>query len=137
MDIFSKHGLKTTKTRKIIYKKLKEIKEPISAEELHDLLIKDHSINLVTVYRNLNTLADLDIINKIIRQDGITYYSLAENSHNHYMVCDICKNQYKLEDCPVDIDYLNLIDKDGFKPTGHTLEIHGICKNCQDNKENK
>lgn len=135
MDIFSKHGLKNTKTRQIIYEKLKEIKEPINAEELHKIISEENSINLVTVYRNLNTLADLNIIEKIIRQDGIAYYSLVEDSHAHYMVCDVCNSQFKLDECPIDIENLNLIEKDGFKPTGHILEIHGVCKNCQDLKK--
>lgn len=134
MDIFTKHGLKNTKTRQIIYEKLKEINEPINADELHKIISEEDSVNLVTIYRNLNTLAELDIIEKIIRQNGIAYYSLVEDTHTHYMVCDICNNQFKLDECPIDINQLKLIDKVGFKPTGHILEIHGVCKQCQDLK---
>lgn len=131
MDIFEIYGLKRTKNRKIIYDTLKELNKPISSEELHKIISKNEDINLATIYRNLNTFVELKIVNKIIRQDGIAYYFLKSNEHSHYMVCDRCNNQFKLDNCPINIDYLNYISKSGFKATGHILEIHGICEDCQ------
>lgn len=130
MDIFKIHDLKKTKSREIIYNKLKELNEPISSDELHKMISGVRNINLATIYRNLNTFVGLGIMDKIVRQDGIAYYFL-NNEHSHYMVCDKCKNQFKLENCPIDMNYINLLNKSGFKATGHTLEIHGICRECQ------
>lgn len=132
-DIFVEHGLKKTKTREIIYNKLKELNRPVSSEELHSLLVKNYSINLATVYRNLNTLEEINVIEKIVRQDGISYYSLIDDSHIHYMVCDNCNAHLKLETCPIDLNLINKTYNNGFKSTRHILEIHGICKNCQSN----
>lgn len=136
MDIFNKYGLKRTKTREIIIEKLKQLNSPISSEELHSILVEDFSINLATVYRNLNTLEKLNVIEKIVRQDGISYYFLSKDGHSHYMVCDKCNDQFELECCPVDLDGINKINNNGFKTTGHILEIHGICKNCQKDNNN-
>lgn len=130
MNIFGKYGLKKTKTRTIIFDKFKEIKEPISAETLYDLISKDQSINLTTIYRNLNTLEELNIVEKIVRQDGIAYYSLKSNGHSHYMICDRCKIQIQLESCPIDINFFKQVNESGFEPTGHILEIHGLCEKC-------
>lgn len=131
MDIFNEHGLKRTKTREIILEKLKELNRPISSEELHSTIVSDYSINLATVYRNLNTLVDINVIEKIVRQDGVSYYSFMKNGHSHYMVCDICNVNLKLESCPINIDTIIKTQNNGFKTTGHILEIHGICKKCQ------
>ncbi len=132
-DIFSKYGLKKTKARQMIYEALNNLNRPVSTEELHCNLLKNYSINLATVYRNLNTLEEINIVEKVVRQDGISYYYLPKKGHSHYMVCDSCNDHFELDICPLD---LNLVDKtydNGFKSTSHILEIHGICKKCQKN----
>ncbi|WP_054251939.1 Fur family transcriptional regulator [Neofamilia massiliensis] len=134
MDLFKKYKLKRTKTREIIIDGLECIKKPISAEELYAYLSKNHDINLATVYRNLNTLAEIGFINKVVRQDGIAYYSL-EEVDIHYMVCDSCNKQIELDHCPIDHDFFEKINKSGFKSKGHIFEIHGVCKDCQNEKE--
>ena len=131
MDIFESHGLKKTKNRKIIFDALKKLNKPVSCDELYKEVLKNEDINLATIYRNLNAFVELDIMNKIIRQDGIAYYYLINNEHSHYMVCDKCNSQFVLDNCPIDINYLNVINQNGFRATGHILEIHGICSDCQ------
>lgn len=130
MDLFEKYNLKRTKTRQIIVDALVNNNKPVSCEELYKQLSKNHSINLATIYRNLNTLSEIDFINKIVRQDGIAYYSL-KHIDAHFMVCDICNKQIPLDHCPLDDSFTDQIEKNNFKPTGHVFEIHGICKNCQ------
>ncbi|MDO5028323.1 MAG: Fur family transcriptional regulator [Bacillota bacterium] len=134
MDLFKKYKLKRTKTREIIIEALKSAKKPISTEELYKTLSDENNINLTTVYRNLNTLVEIGFINKIVRQDGIAYYSL-ENLDVHYIVCDSCNKQIELDHCPIDHSFFEEVDNKGFKTKGHIFEVHGLCKDCQEKNQ--
>lgn len=134
MDLFKKYNLKRTKTREMIIDALEKASKPISSEELYTELSKKSNINLATVYRNLNTLSDLGFINKVVRQDGIAYYSL-EEVDVHFMVCDSCNKHIELDHCPIDHSYIEEINESGFKVIGHIFEIHGVCKDCQEKNE--
>lgn len=134
MDIFKTHGIKQTKNRVTIYEKLSKMNVPVSAENLYAQLLEDHTINLATVYRNLNIFEDKGIVEKHVRKDGISYFNVLRHQHNHYMICEVCKNQFELSECPIDKKFFDEQTKSGFKVTGHNVEIYGICKDCQSDK---
>ena len=137
-DIFKKTSLKNTKQRCRILSVIKDAKEPITAEEIfRQLIIEDCKINLSTVYRTLHTLTDKNVLIKIVRGDGTAAYELNDLSHNHYITCCICNRSVLIEDCPIE-DMSEKISKDtGFKVTGHSLQLTGICSGCLEASRNK
>lgn len=132
-DILKKSSLKNTKKRATILSVIESSEEPVTAEEIFKtLIIEDCKINLSTVYRNLHTLTDKDVLIRIVRGDGTSAYELNDFSHSHYITCCICKCSVLLEDCPIE-DLNEKISKDtGFKVTGHSLQLTGICSECRE-----
>ena len=59
-------------------------------------------------------------------------YSLSETGHHHYAICMNCKSRTELPECPfTEKKHLHTAD-DGFMVVGHTVEVFGYCKDCQD-----
>lgn len=130
-DLLKKASLKNTRQRNIILSIIEDVKEPITAEEIYKELIKeDCKINLSTVYRTLHVLTNKNVLLRILKGDGTAAYELNDLSHSHYITCLKCKSSILLDSCPVEelSDYVG--KKTGFKVTGHSLQLIGICSKC-------
>ncbi|MFU0791549.1 ferric iron uptake transcriptional regulator [Virgibacillus proomii] len=107
----------------------------LSAEDVY-LLVKEKApeIGLATVYRTLELLSELKIIDKINFGDGVSRYDLrkegAKHSH-HHLVCSECGAVQEIEDDLLEEVEKIVQDEWGFKVKDHRLTFHGICKECQ------
>ncbi|TFB23910.1 transcriptional repressor [Filobacillus milosensis] len=119
---------------------LEHEEDHLSAEDIY-LLVKEKSpeIGLATVYRTLELLSELKVVDKINFGDGVSRYDLrkegAEHFH-HHLVCVECGSVKEIED-----DLLGDVEKIvesqwEFKVKDHRLTFHGICNKCQ-NRENE
>ena len=115
---------------------LEREEDHLSAEDVY-LLVKEKSpeIGLATVYRTLELLSELKIVDKINFGDGVSRYDLrkegAKHSH-HHLVCIECGSVEEIEnDLLEDVEKIVLNDW-GFQVKDHRLTFHGICKQCQE-----
>lgn len=109
--------------------------EHLSAEEIY-MLVKNNNvgIGLATVYRTLEILTELKILNKITFQDGLARYDLNKNETKHQPHHLLCLKCGAIEE--VKNDLLHEVEDDierqyQFKVTDHRLTFHGICRECQ------
>ena len=122
-DLFKNNGIKKTEQREKLLKIIKNSKVPLTAE---DIFKKTTDISLATIYRTLETFCEKGVLNKIsVTDDERRYYELATDIHRHYAVCLKCKKMEYVNVCPV-----HDVSLDGFRITGHRLELYGYCNNC-------
>jgi len=107
----------------------------LSAEEIF-LLVKEKApeIGLATVYRTLELLSELTIVDKINFGDGLSRYDLRKEGidhFHHHLVCMECGSvQEIIEDLLGDVE--KIVEEDwGFDVKDHRLTFHGVCKQCQ------
>jgi Fur family transcriptional regulator, ferric uptake regulator len=107
----------------------------LSAEDIY-LLVKEKApeIGLATVYRTLELLSELKIIDKINFGDGVSRYDLrkegAEHFH-HHLVCIECGSVEEIMDDLLG-DVEKIVESEwGFQVQDHRLTFHGLCKICQ------
>ncbi len=99
----------------------------------HRVMEEIPNISLGTVYRNLNQLAEADMlqrifVNHLVRYDG----NVAP--HDHFR-CTRCQRIFDFH-VPVEGIAEAVPNDHGFKVTGYSLEITGECYECQmENKE--
>lgn len=135
-DLLKKASLKNTSQRYTILLIIKSSKEPITAEEIYRLLVlEDLKINLSTVYRTLNVLTEKNILLKILKTDGTAAYELNQSSHNHYITCSECHSSMLIDCCPIRDLSDKVNQQTGFKVTGHSLQLTGICSECLKQKK--
>ncbi|MDR3643385.1 MAG: Fur family transcriptional regulator [Candidatus Doudnabacteria bacterium] len=120
-------SLKITSARLTLLDILKHAKKPLSIKEIS---LRLGEVDLVTLYRNVESLQNLGIVKQINLKDRQAYYELSGGEHHHHLICTNCG---KLEDVQVEEIKLNktFLKNHGFaKVTDHSLEFFGICKNC-------
>ena len=130
-------GLKNTRHRTDVLEVLERTVQPLPAEEIYlELKKKDASISLSTVYRILELLVSKEIVLKMnsVEEDR-ALVELNRMVHRHYLVCLGCHKMLPIDDCPLDEYERDLAGKTGFYATGHSLEIYGYCRDCQQQRD--
>lgn len=136
--ILRENGLKVTTQRLVILQVL--YSRPgahMTAEEIYDLVKKKHpDIGLATVYRTIQMLSDLNLIDKLNLDDGYVRYEIgitdedSDGHHHHHLICNECGNIYPFED---DLLYEleeKIKNTTGFEVDDHEVKFFGHCKSC-------
>lgn len=125
-------GYKITPQRRAIIDTLLAYDTPPSAKEVLDSIRgRFPDISLDTVYRNLNLLADLGVVNLInLRGKETSRFEIGE-CHHHHLVCLQCGRSLCVDFCVMDERELAAAREQEFEVVGHAFEIYGYCKNCQ------
>jgi Fe2+ or Zn2+ uptake regulation protein len=124
-------GYKLTGQRRLIIEALEEKPLHYTAQEiLEKAKQKNSSINFSTIYRNLELLCRLGIVNKLNISSGISHFELKDTQHHHHLICLCCGEMKKVDICPYSQLNTTELDKLGFVPVEHKFEIYGYCKKC-------
>ena len=132
--VWKSHGLRLTKTRKAFASLFSRSKIPLSVSDiLREFRLMRIAVNKTTVYRELERMQSLGIVESMRLRDRRQYYELASREHHHHLVCVRCE---RVED--VDVDEKELLaeeqkvsrEKD-FAIIRHSLEFFGVCMGCQ------
>ena len=110
--------------------------EHLSAEEVHHLVKKEFAdIGLATVYRALELLTDLNILQRISFNDGKARYEFDQEElhRHHHLVCLRCRKVEEFNEDLLDPLEERIFQQRGFKVLDHELKLYGICKNCLKN----
>lgn len=126
---------KLTPQRKIILEAFTEnANKHLSAEDVYSIVkVKHPEMGLATVYRTLEILAQLDILQKMNFGDGRSRYELSHHSdhHHHHLICLNCGNVTEFEDDLLESLEFAVSKKTGFKVVDHQLKLYGYCKTCK------
>jgi Fe2+ or Zn2+ uptake regulation protein len=123
----------TPQRRAVIQSLLKFEKFPTAQEVCNDVRRGNPDVGLDTVYRNLNLLVGLGVVNQInLPGKDVKVFELVLGEHHHHLVCLGCGEANCLNYCPV--DEKSLQKAAGcleFHITGHSLELYGYCRKCK------
>jgi Fe2+ or Zn2+ uptake regulation protein len=125
-------GYRLTTPLRVIVDLLAASDRALSPIELYDLGRRAYPrMGLVTVYRALDKLEELGLVQRVHQSDGCHMYLRAARGHEHLMLCTRCGHaEYFSGD-----DMAGLIDqianKSGFAIQEHWLQLNGLCAECQ------
>ena len=128
-----KRGNRITNAREVVCNILETSgHRHFTVEELHlTALKKDKSIDLATVYRTLELLEDLDLIEHSHQVHGSGLYFVKDVHSNIHIVCESCE---KIEDIDTRTsnEVKKLISKNsGFRELTNHFVYSGYCKKCK------
>jgi len=132
---------KITPQRQVILKAfLNNANEHLSAEEVYNI-VKDQypDIGLATVYRTLDLLVDLDILQRINFGDGRARYEFSSRTehHHHHLICLTCGKVLEFDhDLLESLENL-ITKKTDFQITDHQLKFYGYCRECKEKAQKK
>ncbi len=140
-DLFQGQIFRWTLTRQAILDLLRRTSEHMSAKEIYYFLLEKYpGIGLSTVYRTLDLLSQMGLINKMDIGEGQSRYEYRtgeERSHHHHLICKKCGKIIDYDDF-VD-EEMKLVKEEAksikrkykFIVQDHNIEFYGLCKDCQ------
>lgn len=130
--VFRESGFKITPQREAIYKVLLESNYHPSVDEIYEEVKKQYaSISIDTVYRNVESLEKMNLVNRICGVEGKNHFEANIHPHHHF-ICTVCQAIYDFnyekantQKIHLPKEVLNL----GKIESTHLL-VKGICKKC-------
>jgi Fur family transcriptional regulator, ferric uptake regulator len=125
------HGGRATPARRLLLQALFGSREHRSAEELA-AEVRTHApdVHLSTVYRNLDELERLGVIDSTRLRDGPATYHLASATHGH-LVCEKCGSMTEVPDDMFQALVRSARATYGFVINPHRFAVTGRCASCQ------
>lgn len=132
-----KLGARNTKQRTAVVEVMREMDTFASAKEIHrQLQDRQEKVGLTTVYRTLQSLADIEAVDALHMPSGETLYRHCEaEGHHHHLVCTKCGRTEEIDGGPIEDWAKDIARQYGFELTGHDAEIFGTCSSCQPKAE--
>jgi len=132
--IIKQKGMKYTEQRAVILQILVNLDDHLNAEEIHNIIQKEHpnqNIGIATIYRTLNFLEDVNLISSIsFGSDGKKYEGNLKEHHDH-LICTSCGKIVEFLDDAIEKKQEDIAKKNGFTITDHSMQIYGLCQECQ------
>jgi Fe2+ or Zn2+ uptake regulation protein len=125
-------GYRITGSRRAVVDVLAEAGTSLSPAEIYEQgRVLHKQLGLVTVYRTLEKLDELGLVQRVHRPDGCHAYIPALHGHEHLLLCQQCgRVEYFRGD---DLSELSrrLEGESGFTIQDHWLQFFGLCAQCQ------
>ncbi|NLK67016.1 MAG: transcriptional repressor [Campylobacteraceae bacterium] len=133
-EILKRNKLKYTKQREAVLRTLYNSDHHFSPEELYlevKELYPELNIGIATAYRTLNLLEESGMVTSISFGTQGKKFELATKPHHDHLICKNCGLIVEFEDDVIEKKQAEIAEKNGFKLTGHLLQLYGICSACK------
>jgi len=141
--LLKEKGMKTTTQRLAILQVLLEQSDKhLTAEEIYELVkLNWPDIGLATVYRNIQLLSELNLIDRLNLDDGYVRYEIGSMNtddvkhHHHHLICLECGEVFMFEEDFLENLEQTILDTLGFVVSNHEVKLYGLCKKCNERTE--
>ena len=132
------HGLKVTNQRLLVLEALVSCPEKhLTTEEIYELVKVDFpEIGIATVYRTIQLLLELNLVDKINLDDGFVRYEIGSvrteetKHHHHHLICLNCGKVISFQDDLLEELENKITKTTGFKIVNHEVKLYGYCEEC-------
>jgi Fur family transcriptional regulator, ferric uptake regulator len=132
IDRLTREGHRLTTPRQAIIGLVAPRQDHFSAQEVWDAARSQfRGIGRATVFRTLDLLAELGVLNRVHIGDGCHRYTVCETTHHHHLMCIECGTVTPLEATGVEQQIRRMAGEAGFELLTHHLELVGRCANCR------
>jgi Fur family ferric uptake transcriptional regulator len=124
-------GIRITPQRAIIIEAIENLEGHITAEDIFQQVQQANPyISLATVYRTLELLQELRLVNQTNFGRSQAYFALKDHGPHHHLVCRECGSIKEFEDELLEPVRIQLEKQFGFQADTEHLSFFGICKAC-------
>lgn len=125
-------GYRLTASRRAVVDALAQSAESLTAADLYELgRARYKQLGLVTVYRTLEKLEELGLVQRVHRPDGCHAYISALDGHQHLLLCETCGRVEVFKGDDLKEFSRRLEGESGFQIHEHWLQFFGLCSQCQ------
>jgi len=102
-----------------------------------DVLRDARNVGRATVFRTMKLLTDLNVVCRVLMDDGTLHYRVSARGHHHHLVCRECGRVEDFTTCDVTSLVKELAKDTRYEIEGHWLEVYGRCERCRSRSEKK
>lgn len=106
----------------------------LSAQEIHDAVRAGGArIGLASVYRALEGLDELGLVQRVDLGDGVSRFERADprGEHHHHLVCGDCGKVEPFEDAALEAAIAGVAGGRGYEVAAHEVVLRGACGDCR------
>lgn len=132
-NVLHREGLRITDARQTVMEILVESTTALTAQEIYDRAREQgHAVGIASVYRTLEMLTELDLVQQIHQPQGCQAYGPALSGHKHFVICTDCGRLFSFAGHEALEDLFKEVEKkSGYRVQEHWLQLFGLCEACQ------
>lgn len=131
------HGYRLTNARKAVVETVARTHTALNPVDVYDRAKAGcPGLGLVTVYRTLEKLEEIGLIQRVHQPDGCNAYLPHAQGHQHLIICQDCGRAEYFEG-KEDLQgfFERVAEEHGFSVQEHWLQLFGTCADCtQENR---
>ncbi|WP_417841795.1 Fur family transcriptional regulator [Terasakiella sp.] len=127
--------MKLTKNQELVFGRLQKSGTPQSAYELLDSLREDGLRAPLQIYRALDKLIELELVHRL---ESVNAFIACNHGDHHchsgfcaFAICEACGQVTEFSDSVISTQLQDWARASQFKTKSTTVEIRGLCANCQ------
>jgi Fe2+ or Zn2+ uptake regulation protein len=126
------NGYRLTNARKAVVETVARTNSALNPLEVYEQAKPTcPSLGLVSVYRTLERLEELGLIERVHQPDGCNAYLPHADGHQHLIICQECgKAEYFDGKEDMDAFFERVAGEHGFTVSEHWLQLFGVCSEC-------
>jgi len=124
-------GVALTVQRRVVFQAVLERDDHPTADQILEM-VKDRvpGISRTTVYRVLETLADMGVIRRLHHAGASARFDGKIHRH-HHLICKICHKVIDLEDRLLNRTRVSHVSNEGFDIEDFSVHLIGTCSTCR------
>ena len=128
------NGYRLTDARRIVVETVEKSARALTPIEVYDIARKKYrALGLVTVYRTLEKLEELHLIQRVHQPLGCQAFISAGEGHQHLLLCQNCGQVAFFEGDDLDVLTKSIAQKTGYQISEHWLQLFGLYAACRKN----
>jgi len=134
LEALRRGGYRSGGARSAVVEKLSAQTCCLTAQEIFDQLREDgRAVGIASVYRVLEVLVELGLVQRVDVGDGAARFEPAYPSgeHHHHLLCSNCGDVIAFEDAALERAILKLGERLDAVIEGHDVVLHGVCAACK------
>ncbi len=131
-------GFRLSTSLRAVVEVLANTQRALNATQIFDLARKSHpSLGLVSVYRTLDKLEQINLIQRVHQSKDCHAYLPACQGHQHLLLCRQCGLTWVFEGDELGSLIAKVEQESGYQVQDHWLQLFGICFECQSEASNR
>lgn len=126
------NGYRLTEARRAVVDVIQKSNYALTPVQVFDTARKKYAaLGLVTVYRTLEKLEELHLIQRVHQPEGCQAFIAAGHGHEHLLLCQNCGQIAFFEGDDLDALIATISKKTGYQVRDHWLQLFGLCQACK------
>ncbi len=131
LKALSDHGYRLTGSRRAVVEIVGASPRAMTPLEVFDSARATHpELGLVSVYRTLEKLEELHLIQRVHQPSGCQAFISASQGHQHLLLCQGCGKVTYFEGDDLENLITSISGRTGYTIQEHWLQLFGLCQNC-------